>query len=267
MAAAAAAWMSRSASPRYRHCAGRALLSSAAASMGAGCGLGCGQVSQETMQAARFTEPLMSILDLAERAGLLVTTPQARPRCSSASSNSRMPGKGREWRQMLSAYSCRNSSRMDAKCGSSGCRSKPRPSWPRAPCEACGRMTSSASGGSPWRARCRLSAWPRSGAVSTRVPSRSNRTARMFSSFTALLPPARRHQVVDVGVGFQLVDLGQRVVGHAEQFLGVEPGFARHAGKLGGLDELGVVVRAARQQLEDVFGADDGEEIALGVAD
>src|SRR5512143_375759 len=155
---------------------------------------------------------------------------------------------------------------MWAKRGSSGCRSKPTPSRPRAPCEACGRTSSSLSGGRPWRARCRLSAWPRSGAVSTRLPSRSNRTARMFSSFTVSIPPSRRHQVVDVGIGFQLVDLGQRVVGQADELLGVESGFARHAGELGGLDELGVVVGSARQELEDVFGADDGEQVALGVA-
>ena len=36
--------------------------------------------------------------------------------------------------------------------------------------------------------------------------------------------------------------------------------------ELGRLDELGVVMRAARQQLEDVFGADDCKQVRLGVA-
>ena len=69
----------------------------------------------------------------------------------------------------------------------------PTRSRPRAPCDDEERSVSSATGSSPRSRRTRLSAAPRSGAVSASVPSRSNSTASTGSARGA--PAAARCEV------------------------------------------------------------------------
>src|SRR5690606_9798767 len=90
------------------------------------------------------------------------------------------------------------------------------------------------------------------------VPSRSK---RMPSGMTA-----RVRQIVDPGVAAEGIHAGERVVAHADEFVHLQAGLATVARQLGRFDEAGVFMRAARQQIEDVFSADDGEEIRLRVA-
>src|SRR5690348_6823540 len=60
---------------------------------------------------------------------------------------------------------------------SPGLMLNPRPNRPRAPAEASVRMSSNGRGENPRAMRCRFRAYPRSGAVSASVPSRSKRMA------------------------------------------------------------------------------------------
>src|SRR5258705_13742907 len=92
----------------------------------------------------------------------------------------------------------------------------PALSRPRAPLEVCGRATSGGRGARPRSARTRLRARARSGAVSAKVPSRSNSTARTPFNFTEASPAHAVHQVVDAGIASERVDPGERVVGHAD---------------------------------------------------
>src|ERR1700676_3634969 len=123
---------------------------------------------------------------------------------------------------------------------------------PRLPSDACGRSVESGSGGSLRSARTRLSAAARSAAVSASVPSRSNSTARTGKArgrfgARSLEVAAKGRKVVDRGVGFEPVAAGERVIGHALEVIGVKAGLARKRRELRGLDESGVVVRAAGQ--------------------
>src|SRR2546430_3647349 len=99
----------------------------------------------------------------------------------------------------------------------------------------------------------------RSGAVSANVPSKSNSTARVLVTHAA-------QEIVDVAVAPQPVLARERVVGHADELRAAQPGVASEARELRGLDEAQVVVRAARQQAQDVLRADDRKQIGLGVA-
>src|SRR6185312_3576029 len=60
---------------------------------------------------------------------------------------------------------------------SPGLMLNPKPKRPRAPAEASVRISSNGRGGNPRAMRCRFRAYPRSGAVSASVPSRSKRMA------------------------------------------------------------------------------------------
>src|SRR5882672_866223 len=129
--------------------------------------------------------------------------------------------------------------------------SNPALSRPRAPLEVCGRAISAGRAARPRSARTRLRARARSGAVSANVPSRSNRTARTPFSFTAASPAHAVHQIVDAGIAAERIDLGERVVRHADDLAHFQPGFAAVARELRGLDELQVIVGALGQELQD----------------
>src|SRR5450755_922146 len=120
---------------------------------------------------------------------------------------------------------------------------KAAPIMPRAPCDACGRRTSSDTGGSERSVRIRLIAAARSPAVSASVPSRSNSTARTSSrtGIAPLVATAKAHDVVDRGVGFEAIDFGEGVVRHADQRVGLEPRAARERGDFRGLEKARVV--------------------------
>src|SRR5690348_15917962 len=98
-----------------------------------------------------------------------------------------------------------------------------------------------------------LTAAARSGAVSAKVPSKSNSAARLVTHAA--------QEVIDVAVAPETVFTRERVVGHADQLDRPQRCGAREARELGGLDEAQVVVCAARQQAQDVLGAYHGEEI------
>src|SRR3954465_10471388 len=132
---------------------------------------------------------------------------------------------------------------------------KPIRKRPRAPIDEYGRTVAAGRGSRPRFVRIALSAAARSGAVSAKVPSKSNSAA--------LLVTQAAQEIVDVAVRFQPIALAERVVGHADQLRGAQARIAREARELGGLDEALVVVRSLGQQPQDVFGADYGEEIRL----
>src|SRR6267143_7291732 len=104
-----------------------------------------------------------------------------------------------------------------------------------------------------------LTAAARSGAVSANVPSKSNSTARVLVTHAA-------REIVDVAVAPEAIFSPERVISHADELGGAKPRLAREARELRGLDEAQVIVRAARQEPQDVLRADDGEEIGLRVA-
>src|ERR1051325_6327249 len=136
--------------------------------------------------------------------------------------------------------------------------SKPMRRSPRAPMDAYGRTVSGASGARSRARRMVLTAAARSGAVSANVPSKSKSTARLVTHAA--------QEIVDVAVAPEPVLARERVVGHADELDREQARFARVARQLGRLDEAQVVVRAARKEAKDVFGADHGEEIRLRVA-
>src|SRR5438105_6312360 len=139
---------------------------------------------------------------------------------------------------------------------------KPMRSRPRAPIEAYGRTAAGAKGSMPRCRRMALTAAARSGAVSASVPSKSNSAARAGR----LLVTHAAQEIVDVAIALEPVAAAERVVGHADELGAAQARVARPARKLRGLDEAQVVVRAARQQAQEVFGADYREKIALRIA-
>ena len=52
---------------------------------------------------------------------------------------------------------------------------------------------------------------------------------------------AESHDVVDVRIRLQGIDLGDGVIGHADDLMHIETGRARHPREFGGLDEFCVV--------------------------
>src|SRR5688572_14978561 len=104
----------------------------------------------------------------------------------------------------------------------------------------------------------RLTAAARSGAVSASVPSKSNSTALVIAKAA--------QEVVHVAVAPQRVSLRYRVVCHADELVGSQPGVAAPARKLRRLDEALVVVGAFRQEAKDVLRPDDGEQVGLRIS-
>src|SRR6185295_18781780 len=155
---------------------------------------------------------------------------------------------------------------MGLKSGWSGSIPKPACSKPRAPEDAIGRTFSMGNSASPRFCRIRLTARPRSAAVSASVPSKSNNTARVppGTALARILGTAER--VVDGAVLAQPVFAAERVVRHALQFDRFQAGFAAPARKLRRPDEARVIVRAFRQHLEHVLRAKHGNQVGLGIA-
>src|SRR5947208_3047807 len=110
----------------------------------------------------------------------------------------------------------------------------PRPACtsPRAPADAKGRTRSTATGSRPWSVRMRFTAAARSGAVSANVPSRSKSTARQEAARPLSAVTGAAQQVVDVAILLEPVDLGDGVVGHAEELLGAQPALPAPAREL-----------------------------------
>src|SRR6266850_2248243 len=96
---------------------------------------------------------------------------------------------------------------MAMYCECSGVMPKPMRSRPRAPIDAKGRTVAGGSGSRPRLVRIALTAAARSGAVSAKVPSKSNSTARLVTHAA--------QEVIDVAVALEPVTLPERVVGHA----------------------------------------------------
>src|ERR1700694_3119996 len=108
-------------------------------------------------------------------------------------------------------------------------------------------MSSTASSFNPRSSRRRLIAAARSGAVSARVPSKSNSTARLGVTEAA-------QQIVGVALLSQPILPGDGVVGHADQLVGAQAAVAAPARELRRLHEAQVVVSAFRQPLQGGLG-------------
>src|SRR5450830_919786 len=254
--------MSRKSSPTNSTLAGSRLSIWHARISGSGCGLLFVTWSGQISSAERSARPNCCMIGSAKRSGLLVTTPQISLDFSMSSSSSAMPSNSTLWIAQPLRYRSRNSRRSSSKPGDSGSIENVTATIARAPPEISSRICWSLIGA---RLRSARMAWQmaiKSGAVSSRVPSMSKRTAR---NFTGLLLAQGLDHVVDVDVAGQLVVLGQRVVGQADDVLDGQPGLTAPGAQFGRADEFLEVVGAARQQLHDVFGADDREQVGLGV--
>src|SRR5690554_4526199 len=132
-----------------------------------------------------------------------------------------------------------------------------------APLDTEGRICSAASGSRLWSWRSWFRQRMKSGAVSIRVPSRSNSTAEGFWSVFTNIP--RVHQVVYVDITAQLVAFGDGVVGHTGKLAHVQPGVAQVVGHFRGPDELLPLVGALGQHVQHVFRAHNGKQEGLRV--
>src|SRR5258706_1042698 len=110
--------------------------------------------------------------------------------------------------------------------------------------------------------RMALTAAARWGAVSANVPSKSNSAARAGR----LLLTHAAQEIVDVAVALEPVAAAERGIGHADQLGAAQARVARPARQLRGLDEAQVVMRAPRQEAQQVLGAGHREQIALRIA-
>src|SRR5262245_43229238 len=144
------------------------------------------------------------------------------------------------------------------------------PRWrsPRAPEDAYGRRSSVGTAGNPRARRMRLSASAKSPAESASVPSRSNSTADTGSgrAVTSSIRFAEGRDVIDGGIRRERVHAGQRLVGHAGHRQEIETARARVTRELRRTNELRPVVRAPRQQTQDILRAEDGERVRLRIA-
>ena len=118
------------------------------------------------------------------------------------------------------------------------------------------------------RARSAFSASVMSSAVSSSVPSRSNSTPLMVGVHAALVAGRRVRcmQVVHRRVARERALLAHRVVAEPGDVHDVERRRAREARDFRGLEQALVFMRAARHEIRDVFGADDGEHERLEIA-
>jgi len=78
--------------------------------------------------------------------------------------------------------------------------------------------------------------------------------------------PGGVHQVVDVGIGAEAEFPAERVVCHADQLVGFKVDAFCPPCKFRWLDEFRVIVRALREQLEEVLCAENGQQVRLWVA-
>ena len=72
--------------------------------------------------------------------------------------------------------------------------------------------------------------------------------------------------VIDIKIGLQEVILRDGVVTHSYLVQQAKIDFPAPARQLGRLDEFRVLMRAAREKIENVFRADDGKQICLWIA-
>ena len=73
------------------------------------------------------------------------------------------------------------------------------------------------------------------------------------------------HQIIDAGIAPQRINASQWVVAYADDFVGHEVCELRPARQLRGFDEFRVLMCAFGQQLQQVFGANDGEKIGFEI--
>src|SRR5450759_747928 len=180
-----------------------------------------------------------------------------------------MPLNRRVRRPTPAAYICKNRlCKVANRCGSAS--GKPRLIKRVEPWLTEWRTTSNASGASPCSTRTAFSASTISGAVSSNVPSRSNRIARsgeaMSAGARAGFGSAEMRQIVHVGIRRQAECPGQGVVRDAAQVDEFEAGGSSPSRELGGADEFQVFMRAARQNLRNVFGPENRHRERLRMA-
>src|ERR1700688_1581423 len=127
---------------------------------------------------------------------------------------------------------------------------------PRAPWLTQGRSSCSGRAGRPRSSRQALMALTRSGAVSASVPSRSNSTSSVTRDMLGGTPAGK--QVIDAGVAAQGKAARPGVVLHAAYAADLEAAGAHAARQFARTQKARVVVGAARQQAQQILGADDG---------
>ena len=116
----------------------------------------------------------------------------------------------------------------------------------------------------------------RSGAVSSSVPSRSNKNRSRWCGERAFKRQKRNRsngsrflkmrEIVDADVAGQAGVSSQRVVAKAAQVLQRQPGLPSKALEFRWTDESRVVMGAAREQSEHVLGAEYGRDIRFRTA-
>ena len=120
--------------------------------------------------------------------------------------------------------------------------------------------------------RSAFSAPTMSGAVSSSVPSRSNRIARSAARHGVRLAararrPAEMREVIDAGIRRTGETPGSAGYSDTGEIVEFEPRRPSPARELGGADELQVFVGAPRQHARDVFGAENRDGECLRVCD
>src|SRR5690554_5922119 len=190
--------------------------------------------------------------------------PQGMPRASRFASSESMPSNRVVSTATPASYRSRKAVCFSTQPSCSGSSPKPTRIMALAPLDTEGRICSAASGSRLWSWRSWFRQRMKSGAVSIRVPSRSNSTAEGFWSVFTNIP--RVHQVVDVDITAQLVAFGDGVVGHTGKLAHVQPGVAQVVGHFRGPDELLPLVGALGQHVQHVFRAHNGKQEGLRVA-
>src|SRR5580692_3849028 len=104
-----------------------------------------------------------------------------------------------------------------------------------------------------------------SGAVSSNVPSISNKTARRGKLILSC-GPREMSEVVDVGIRCEPKGARDRIVGDPGQIAQLEAGLAPPPRQLRGTNEFRVFMRAPRQDARDVLRPDDGHRKCQRIA-
>src|SRR5665213_2338656 len=239
----------------------------AAVSNGSGSGLHTGRLSPESTQAARWYRANCLSKGSVSQPGLLVMTPHGMPCASSCASTDSKPGNSRVSTTRCSRYNSRNrpcsAARRTPSAPGKAARSKAAE-----PCETYWRRSEYGNGASCCAARSRLTMRAMSGPVSSNVPSRSSNTAASgVAGFKRRSTgQMKMRHIVDAGIGADAGRARERIEFDAADIAQLQSVRAGQPRQLGGTYQARVLVRAARDQIEQVLRADDREQKRAQIA-